>query len=161
MSAHTLIVFHTLLCLIAIGFGAMALASLFNGLSGRFWQPGFIALAVASSATGFILPLHGITPPPVVVGVLALTLLAVVIVAYYRQRRHSAWSRAYAAGIVASLYLLVFVGVAQAFLKIPALHALSPTGGGPVFAMAQGAVLVGFVVLGIAVTRVGHPRVVT
>jgi uncharacterized membrane protein SirB2 len=55
---------------------------------------------------------------------------------------------------VASLYLNCFVGVVQAFQKISALHALAPTQSEPPFLIAQVAVLVVFVVLGvIAVVR--------
>ena len=44
---------------------------------------------------------------------------------------------------LASFYLNVFVLVVQAFLRVPALHALAPTQGEPPFAIAQGAVLLG------------------
>jgi hypothetical protein len=39
--------------------------------------------------------------------------------------------------------------IVQSFLKIPSLHALAPTGSEPPFAIAQGAVLVLFIVSGI------------
>jgi hypothetical protein len=39
------------------------------------------------------------------------------------------------------------------FRKIPALHALAPTESEPAFAIAQGVVLIAFVVLGIAAVR--------
>jgi hypothetical protein len=40
--------------------------------------------------------------------------------------------------------------VAQGFMKIPALHALAPTGSEPPFAIVQGIVLLIFIALGIA-----------
>ncbi len=43
-----------------------------------------------------------------------------------------------------SLYLNSFVLVAQLFQKVPALHALAPTGSEPPFAAAQGVVLLAF-----------------
>ena len=46
-----------------------------------------------------------------------------------------------------AFYLLMFVLVAQMFLKIPALHALAPTGSEPAFLVAQLAVLAAFVIL--------------
>jgi len=58
---------------------------------------------------------------------------------------------------VTALYLNVFVLVAQAFLKIAALHALAPTGSEPAFAIAQGIVLVLFIVLGFRALRAFHP----
>jgi hypothetical protein len=50
---------------------------------------------------------------------------------------------------VLALYLNVFVGVVQAFLKIPALNALAPKQTEPPFVVAQGIVLVLFVILAI------------
>ncbi len=46
-----------------------------------------------------------------------------------------------------ALYLNVFVAVAQAFLKVPSLNALAPTGSEPPFVVAQGIVLLIFVAL--------------
>jgi hypothetical protein len=50
---------------------------------------------------------------------------------------------------VLALYLNVFVGVVQSFLKIPALRALAPKQTEPPFVLSQGIVLVAFVVLAI------------
>jgi len=52
-------------------------------------------------------------------------------------------------GAVLALYLNVFVGVVQAFLKIPVLNAMAPKQTEPPFVVAQGVVLALFVVLGI------------
>jgi hypothetical protein len=46
-----------------------------------------------------------------------------------------------------SLYFNVFVLIAQSFMKVPALHALAPTGSEQPFAVAQGVNLVLFIVL--------------
>jgi hypothetical protein len=45
--------------------------------------------------------------------------------------------------------LNVFVGVAQAFLKVPALRAMAPKQTEPPFVVAQSVVLASFLVLGI------------
>jgi glucose-6-phosphate-specific signal transduction histidine kinase len=50
---------------------------------------------------------------------------------------------------VVALYLNVFVGVVQAFLKVPALHAVGPTQIEPPFKLTQLVVLALFVLLGI------------
>lgn len=63
------------------------------------------------------------------------------------------WRPVYAAAAVASLYFLVFVAVAQAFAKVPALAALAPTQSEPPFAIAQGVVLLVFVILGTLAAR--------
>jgi hypothetical protein len=68
-----------------------------------------------------------------------------------------AWRWIFAVGAMISLYLNVFVLVAQLFLKVPVLHALAPTQAEPPFAIAQGVVLVVFVVLTIFVVRRFRP----
>lgn len=59
----------------------------------------------------------------------------------------------YAAGMVASLYLLVFVAIVQAFQKIGVLNRLAPTGTELPFAAVQIATLNLFVVLGVRSAR--------
>jgi hypothetical protein len=59
---------------------------------------------------------------------------------------------------VAALYLNVFVGVVQAFGKIGLLHKLAPKGNEPPFAVAQGLVLVLFVIIAVAAVRKFRPR---
>jgi MFS family permease len=81
--------------------------------------------------------------------VLSLILLAGAVAAYYGFRLAGAWRWIFVACAVAALYLNVFVLVAQGFMKIPALHALAPTGSEPPFAIVQGIVLLIFIALGI------------
>lgn len=56
-----------------------------------------------------------------------------------------------------ALYLNVFVLVIQAFLKIPALHALAPNGNEPPFAVVQAITLVLFVIGGFLAVRRYRP----
>jgi hypothetical protein len=58
------------------------------------------------------------------------------------------WRRVYAVSAAVALYLDVFVGVVQAFLKASALKAMAPTQTEPPFVIAQILVLALFVVLG-------------
>jgi hypothetical protein len=58
---------------------------------------------------------------------------------------------------VIALYLNVFVGVAQSFDKIPALHALAPTATETPFKVAQLVVLVLFVWLGFRAVKSFRP----
>ena len=51
---------------------------------------------------------------------------------------------------MASLYLLIFVAIAQAFSKVPFLHVLAPTGSEPPFAIAEIIGLLVFIVIGLA-----------
>jgi len=55
------------------------------------------------------------------------------------------------------LYLNVFVLVAQAFLKIGFLKSLAPMGSEPPFLIAQGVVLIAFVLLGIKALKSFRP----
>jgi hypothetical protein len=60
--------------------------------------------------------------------------------------------------MVASLYFLFFVAIAQAFGKVPVLKAAAPTLSEPPFAISQGVNLVIFIGLGIAALRLFRYR---
>ena len=79
--------------------------------------------------------------------------------ALYKERLASQWRWIYVVTAIVSLYLNVFVLIAQSFMKVPALKALAPTGSEPPFAIAQGATLATFIV--IALIAVANFRPVT
>jgi hypothetical protein len=56
-----------------------------------------------------------------------------------------------------ALYLNCFVGVVQAFQKLPPLHALAPTGAETPFVIAQLVTLAIFIALGFLMLRRFHP----
>jgi len=87
----------------------------------------------------------------------SLVALAVTILALYVYHLAGAWRWIYVAGAVVSLYLNVFVAVAQAFQKLPFLHPLAPTGSEPPFVVAQVLVLAIFVVIGILAAKRFRP----
>ena len=149
---------HTLLSLVGIVSGFVVVKGLFASQRLDGWTALFLASAVATSVTGFFLPADRFMPSHGV-GVISLVVLAFAILARYGLHLAGAWRRIYAAGAVLALYFLVFVGVAQLFAKVPALHALAPTQSEPPFAIAEGAVLVLFVVLTIAAAIKFRPRV--
>ena len=96
--------------------------------------------------------------PSHAVGILSLLVLAVALFALYTKHLAGGWRRAYVITAVIALYLNVFVLVAQLFAKVPALKELAPTQTEPPFKVAQGVVLVAFIVLGaLAATRF-HPQ---
>ena len=86
-----------------------------------------------------------------------MIVLTPAIVARYVFHLAGSWRWIYVVGSVVALYFNVFVLVAQAFLKIPALHALAPKGSEPPFAIAQGIVLLLFIVAGILSVKRFHP----
>jgi uncharacterized membrane protein SirB2 len=88
------------------------------------------------------------------IGIISLITLAIALVARYIRHLTGAWRWIYAVNVVISLYLNVFVLVAQLFQKIPALTSLAPTQSEPPFLIAQLVVMALFIVLGIfAVNR--------
>lgn len=152
----TLTGIHTWLSIIAIITGIIAVAGLIGGSIRSFWTEVFLLTAVLTSATGYLFPFNGVLPSHIV-GAIALVVLVIGLYALYGGRLAGAARWIYAACAVISLYLLVFVAVAQAFMKVPALHTLAPTGGEPPFAIAQGIVLLLFVLIGIAAVRKFKP----
>jgi hypothetical protein len=148
---------HVAISLIAIASGLVVLIGMLtsSGLPG--WTALFLATTVLTSVTGFFFHTDKILPSQVV-GALSLGLLAAAIAALYGFGLGGGWRWIYVTTAVASLYLNVFVLVVQSFLKVPALHALAPKGNEPPFAIAQGAVLLLFVVLGFLAVRHFHPE---
>jgi hypothetical protein len=141
--------FHTLLSILALVAGFFAVAGLFGPNRQRAWTAIFLITAIATSVTGFGFQSAGLMPSHYV-GIIALVVLAAVLAARYLFGLAGAWRWIYAAGMVLSLYFLIFVTIAQAFAKIPALQAMAPTQSEPPFAIAQGIVLVVFLALTIA-----------
>lgn len=138
---------HVLLSLVGIASGLVVLFGLYTANPMNAWTLLFLATTLATSVTGFLFPFHGFTPA-LGVGILSMFILTATIAARYAFHLAGAWRSIYVAGAVAALYFNSFVLVAQAFLKVPALHALAPTGTGPAFALAQGVVLVFYGVSG-------------
>ena len=149
---------HVLISLVAILSGLVVLYGLYTADRMPAWTAIFLVLTVATSVTGFGFGFHGVTPA-IVLGVLSLLVLAPTIAGRYAFHLAGPWRWVYVVGAVVALDFNVFVLIVQAFQKVPALHALAPTGSGPVFAAAQGAALVFFVVAGVLGFRRFHPAV--
>ena len=142
----TLVGFHTWLSLIAIAAGVPVAAALLRGQVSGGWTGLYLVTAIATSATGFLFPFSGVLPSHIV-GVVSLLLLLPAAYGLYARSLAGGWRRLYAIATMLALYLLVFVAVVQAFMKVPALKAIAPTQSEPPFAIAQGLVLVVFGVL--------------
>jgi hypothetical protein len=143
-----MIYIHTAISLAALALGIPAVAQLFGGRDASRWTTGFLIAAVATSVTGFLFPFVGVTPA-FAVGVVALAILGIAVVARYAFHFAGRWRWIYASGIVMSVYLLAFVGVVQAFQKVPFLSAAAPTQTELPFITAQIGTLTAFVVLGV------------
>ena len=147
---------HTALSLVALASGIILVIGLIGSKPLPAWNALFLVTAVATSATGFGFPFTGFLPSHGVAAV-ALVVLALTIFAYYLFGLAGFWRPIYVVGVVVSLYFDVFVAIVQAFMKIPALTALAPTGSEPPFAAAQGAALVIFVILAVWAAIRFHP----
>jgi uncharacterized membrane protein SirB2 len=79
--------------------------------------------------------------------------LAVAIFARYRRQMAGAWRKAYVITAMIALYLIVFVLVAQLFLKVPALKAMAPTGSEPPFLVSQLVAIAVFIILTIVAVK--------
>lgn len=155
----SLLAIHVALSLIGIVSGLVVLYGLLTGMALGGWTALFLATTILTSITGFPLPPFGFDPPRAV-GVLSLILLAIAVGAHYLFHLAGVWRWVYVVTATVALYLNCFVLVIQGFLKVPALHELAPTQSEPPFLVAQGAVLILFIVLGFLAVRKFHPRAV-
>ena len=146
---------HVGISLIAIVAGLIVLYALLTGKWLGGWTALFLVTTILTSVTGFPLPPFGWDPARVL-GIILLVLMGAAVPALYLFHLTGTWRPIYVISAVASLYLNCFVGVVQAFQKISALHSLAPTQSEPPFLIAQVALLVAFVVLG--VVAVVRPR---
>src|SRR6267142_6020747 len=152
MTLATFTEVHVALSLVAIAVGFVVMTGLLGGRDRGGWTALFLVTTVATSVTGFGFPVDHLLPSHVI-GIVSLVVLAVAILARYGLRLRGAWRPVYALCAALALYLNVFVGVVQAFLKVSALHALAPRQTEPPFLLAQLVVLVLFIVLAVLATK--------
>src|SRR5712671_3731000 len=158
MSLSTFTAVHVIISLIAIVSGIIVMF----GLLGSKRMPGmsaiFLLFTILTSATGFLFPFEKLLPSHMI-AILSLVLLAIACIALYVMKLSGPWRSVYVVTAMTSLYLNVFVLIIQAFLKVPALHALAPSvpPSEPPFAIVQGIVLVFFVIVIIGAVRRFRP----
>jgi len=147
---------HTIISLIAIATGLIALIAFARGRwLGSFMQI-FVWTTVATTVTGFLFPFNGFTPA-IGTGIVSSLVLVALLFALYKAKPQGNVHRLFAVTATISLYLNLFVLVVQSFLKIPALHALAPTQAEWPFLAAQIGVLALFVGLGRSAVARFHP----
>jgi hypothetical protein len=157
MSISTFTLVHTVLSLIGIASGIVVVLGMLSAKRLDGWTMLFLATTVLTCVTGFFFPLDHILPSHIV-GAITLAALVAAILAIYAYRLAGSWRWIYVIGAVVALYLNVFVGVVQAFLKLPFLQPLAPTQSEPPFLIAQIAVMAIFLVLGFLAVRRFHPE---
>ena len=153
MSVGAFTLLHVIITLVAIGSGLMVVGGMFASHKLPGTTALFLFTTALTSLTGFLFPIHGFTPA-LGVGIVACVILAVALFALYKECLVGAWRPIYVITAIVSLYLNVFVLVAQSFMKVSGLNALAPTQSEPPFAITQGVVLVIFIIIAlIAVVR--------
>ncbi len=126
MILHVYTIIHVLISLAAIFTGLVVLFGMLAGKRLDGWTKWFLITTVATSATGFFFPFHGFTPATAL-GILSLLVLAVAIYARCARQLAGHWRWIYVVTAATALYFNCFVGVVQAFEKVPALKAMAPT----------------------------------
>ena len=152
MSTSTFTLLHVLISLAGIGTGFIVVYGMLNGKRLDGWTGIFLVTTVLTSATGFLFPVEHLLPSHIV-GIISLLVLALAILGRYVLHLAGAGRLLYVVGSVVALYLNCFVGVVQAFLKVPALHTLAPNGKEPPFVAAQVVVMSIFIGLGIVAAK--------
>jgi hypothetical protein len=160
MSLATYTLIHVIISLVGIGSGLVVLFGMFGSKRLDGMTALFLVATVLTSVTGFGFPFAHITPG-IILGILSLVVLAITIPARYSFRMAGRWRSIYVVTAVIALYFNCFVLIAQSFLKIPALHTLAPKGNEPPFAIAQGILLVLFIVAGILAVKKFRPDTAT
>jgi len=144
---------HVLISLVAIVTGLAVVSGMVRNERMNRLTLVFLLFTAATSITGLGFPIHGPTPA-LMLGVISIAVLIPTFLARYAFGMRGAWRLIYVLGAVTALYFNCFVLVVQAFLKVPNLNALAPTGSEPPFAIVQGLVLLFFFVAGyLAVKR--------
>jgi len=139
---------HTALSLIALATGLVVVVGLVAGRRLDGWIAVYFVTAVLTDATGFALPrdfdiVHWL-------GLAMAAALLAAILARYAFGMAGRWRAVFAVATVASVHVLMFFTIGEAFLRIPALKPLAPTLTEPPFVLAQLAGLVSFGTLAIA-----------
>jgi hypothetical protein len=137
---------HVVISLAGILSGFIVLFGLLAGKRLDGWTAFFLATTVATSLTGFFFPVRHFMPSHGV-GIISMFVLAVAIYARYARGLAGVWRKVYVITAMLAFYLNLFVGIVQAFLKIPALKALAPTQTEPPFKITQLIVLALFIAL--------------
>jgi len=141
LSVHAFTLLHVAISLIAIGAGLVFFIALARGRWLGTINTVFLVFTILTSATGFLFPPKPIGPPHIF-GAVSLVLLAVALYALYGAKLGGGWRRVYLGTTLIAQWLNMVVLVVQSYQKIPALHALAPTGAEPAVLLSQTVVLI-------------------
>jgi hypothetical protein len=157
MSIQTFTTLHVVISLIGIVTGLIVLFGMFGGHRMSGMTALFLITTILTSVTGFLFPISGFTPA-IGVGIISLVLLALAVLGLYVFHLAGAWRWIYVVTAVIALWFNVFVLIVQSFMKLSFLQPLAPTQSEPPFQIAQGVVLLLFIIAGIVAVRGFHPE---
>ncbi|MGA9800840.1 MAG: hypothetical protein WBQ68_17625 [Terriglobales bacterium] len=157
MSLSTFTTVHVIISLVGIGAGLIVLFGMLSSKRLDGLTALFLLMTVLTSVTGFMFPFTHLTPGHKV-GIISLVVLLIAILARYSFHMVGKWRWIYVVTAIIAEYLNVFVLVVQSFEKVPALHAMAPTGSEPPFLIAQLVVMAIFIVLTIFAVKKFHPE---
>jgi hypothetical protein len=155
MSLHAFTTVHVALSLMGIASGLVVLLGMLGSKPLNAVTALFLSTTVLTSLTGFLFPFKGITPG-IVIGILSMIVLFGAILARYSFGLAGAWRWIYVVCSVIALWFNVFVFIVQSFEKISFLHDMAPTQSEPPFKIAQLAVLLIFIFLGVRAVKKFH-----
>ena len=144
MSLGTFTLIHVLISLVAIASGIVVVYGFLTKQRFERFTAVFLVMTGLTSLTGFLFPFTSATPA-IKLGIISLGVLAIAVVTRYLL--HLTWRKTFVIATCMALYFNVFVFVVQSFEKVPSLRAIAPTQKEPPFALAQGIVVLLFMVL--------------
>ncbi|HWZ98031.1 MAG TPA: hypothetical protein VN025_09740 [Candidatus Dormibacteraeota bacterium] len=148
---------HVLLSLIGIATGFLVIFQMIGAKSLGGLNATFLWTTILTSVTGYFFPYKGVTPG-IVIGAISLVALAIAAFALYSKKLAGSWRAVYVTTAVMAQFFNVLVLIVQSFMKIPALHAMAPTGDEPIVKIVQVCALLLLIVLGIAAGKKFHPE---
>jgi hypothetical protein len=148
---------HVVISLIAICVGFVVAAGMIGGRMLSGLTAFFLVMTALTSGTGFLFSYKGVTPG-IVFGVISMVALLLAAVARYGGNLVGAWRGTWVISAMVAQYLNFFVFLVQLFDKVPALHAMGHREKETLFAAAQLATLVAFVLWTVMAVRRFRPE---
>src|SRR5882724_1050609 len=156
MSIGTFTLVHVIISLVGVGSGLVVAFAMLKSKRVPALTALFLVTTILTSITGYFF--HPIIfDPAEIVGFISLAVLALALLALYGLHLKGVWRPVYVVSALVALYLNCFVTVVQSFGKIEVLRALAPTQKEPPFMVAQGILLLAFIVLGVFAVRRFRP----
>src|SRR5262249_33588683 len=112
---------------IGIATGFLVIFQMMGGKTLGALNAVFLVTTILTNVTGFFFPITKVTPG-LVIGAISLVVLAIALFAFYSKKLAGGWRTVYVVTAVMAQFFNVLVLIAQLFMKVPALHAMAPTG---------------------------------